>query len=775
VSQTSVFRNAGVVGWRPSRATDVPGRASATRILPQVPARNARWIEHLVVLTAYLLSTLLMTYPVALSFMRAIPMDQQINGWYPGDGDPWHYLWGFWYFKRAFSTFPLHPFWTDLVFYPIGFEIPFLTGVGAILFPAALLATLLGVTVTYNIMWILSFVLAGYSMYLLVRHLVGDRLVAFFCGEVFAFSTYRMIHALEHLPILLASFLVPLFALALFKVVEEPTTKRWVLCAVIWAVSAGISWYCTISLFIYLAVFGIFSLRRHWPRTPVRCHLWPPAMGLLALVLVAAPFVLPLMASQARDSIVNRPLGESSVYAADLLAFFVPSPRHPVWGRFVEPIYQHLTGNPYEQTVYLGYILLALSVVGALRSSTETTRMFVVMVGIFFVLALGPFLHVYGRYKLSLEGEMVSVPLPGLLLHYIPFLKGMRAPSRFTELLVFSLTVLAGYGLSAIRRRLDAPRSKGAVVGLLLLGVAVESAAAPFPALGTKAPAVYSEMASVDGSFTVMELPLDWRIIKYHYYQTIHGKRLLVGHPVRTRDKYVSYPAGLPLVPFLKEPKLLLQQPVPPDASQDAERLAAFFDIRYVVIHRPYLDPAVFERLDRFVADHFRHVSRTDEGEVVAYALRRPRESSSLWPDDYRIDFGSPTREFALLTGWAGDERWGDLTVQWSDAAESSMHLYLNKPVDRDLELRLHPFTYEGLPPQTVAVYVNGRLGGRLTLERTWAQYQLKLPVTLFRTGLNAVTFKYGYAVSPARLIPGSADTRMLAVAFDYVTLRQAR
>ena len=126
-----------------------------------------------------------MTYPVARFLTRAIPMDHQIKDWYPGDGDPWHYLWAFWYFKRAFATFPPQLFWSDLVFYPIGFEIPFVTGVGAILAPAALIAPLVGLTLTYNLLWVLSFVLAGYAMYRLARYLAGDRFVAFFCGHVF--------------------------------------------------------------------------------------------------------------------------------------------------------------------------------------------------------------------------------------------------------------------------------------------------------------------------------------------------------------------------------------------------------------------------------------------------------------------------------------------------------------------------------------------------------------------------------------------------------------
>jgi hypothetical protein len=135
---------------------------------------------------------------------------------------------------------------------------------------------------------------------------------------------------------------------------------------------------------------------------------------MLVLVATAAPFVLPLMISPARDSIVILPLTESTLYSADLLAFFTPGPRNPVFGRFVGSIF---TENPYEQTVYLGYILLALSLFGAFRSAGDKARYFQVVAVSYFVLALGPFLHVNGRYQFPIEGEVVSIPLPYLLLH----------------------------------------------------------------------------------------------------------------------------------------------------------------------------------------------------------------------------------------------------------------------------------------------------------------------------------------------------------------------
>jgi hypothetical protein len=157
---------------------------------------------------------------------------------------------------------------------------------------------LVGLILTYNLLWLLSFVLAGYGMYLLGRYLFQDRLIAAFCGYVFMFSSYRMMHALEHLPLVMPSFLIPLFALCLFKAVDEPTTKHWVFCALVLAVSAGISWYCTVSLMIYLAIFALCFARHHWSRIRTQGHLGSLVVAML--VLIATPPPLCCRCSSAR-------------------------------------------------------------------------------------------------------------------------------------------------------------------------------------------------------------------------------------------------------------------------------------------------------------------------------------------------------------------------------------------------------------------------------------------------------------------------------------------
>ena len=159
----------------------------------------------------------------------------------------------------------------------------------------------------------------------------------------------------------------------------------------------------------------------------------------------------------------------------------------------------------------------------------------------------------------------------------------------------------------------------------------------------------------------------------------------------------------------------------------------------------------------------------------MVYALKRPDAASVRWPHDYVIDFGAPDRTFALLTGWSVDERWGETTLQWSSDRESSLYVYLNEPADRVLEKCDYSRWFTRAPrSQIVAVYVNGALHKQLILERGWTRYELKLPANRFRTELNGIILRYSNGVAPARVIPGNADGRTLAVAFDYLVLRSA-
>jgi hypothetical protein len=130
------------------------------------------------------LLTLLMTYPLSLHLTDALQdtSDSLLNLWITN----WQ--------AHQLLTSPLQLFDTN-IFYPY----PNTLAYSEILFPNVLLSVpIFALTdnplLTYNLMFLLSFILSAFGLYLLAYRLSGNRYAAFLAGLVFAFSPYRAGH-----------------------------------------------------------------------------------------------------------------------------------------------------------------------------------------------------------------------------------------------------------------------------------------------------------------------------------------------------------------------------------------------------------------------------------------------------------------------------------------------------------------------------------------------------------------------------------------------------
>ncbi len=96
---------------------------------------------------------------------------------------------------------------------------------------------------------------------------------------------------------------------------------------------------------------------------------------------------------------------------------------------------------------------LALALVGAVAYRRKVAIW--IWTSVFFGLfTLGPLLQINGRYLFDMDGLATTVPLPFLLLHFLPVIKANRAPNRNSVMLMLGLAVLAGYGAYWLLNRL---------------------------------------------------------------------------------------------------------------------------------------------------------------------------------------------------------------------------------------------------------------------------------------------------------------------------------
>jgi hypothetical protein len=216
--------------------------------------------------------------------------------------------------------------------------------------------------------------------------------------------------------------------------------------------------------------------------------------------------------------------------------------------------------------------------------------------------------------------------------------------------------------------------------------------------------------------------------------------------------------------------------------------MAAFYGIRYVVVHAPWVgspahayvqDMLPLEEIGRGVEEVSTAVWRFDLGmprverrhedrSWIAYRVTLSAEDTTMasW------DAGTPQARLGLGPGWSWDERIGDTTFVWATERQAIIFVRLSQSHDASIALRVAPLTYPGAPVQFMAILVNGQPVGRLALRDGWQEVSFGTPASVWRAGMNTVTLEFSRLASPARVL-GSTDPRTLAVMLDWLRVEQ--
>ena len=183
--------------------------------------------SNLYALLGYIILTLILTYPVIF----------RISSHIPGCFDVYYHPWSMWVFKKHLIDLGVSSirFYTDYIFYPsgVGFGISCGSFNSMISIP---LQIVFGLPITYNLIWLFSFILSGYGTYLLVKYLTGDGTASFIAGIIFTFCPHHFAHGLSHLG-MVSSWAIPLYALYLFKITREKSRKNAILAAIFLALA----------------------------------------------------------------------------------------------------------------------------------------------------------------------------------------------------------------------------------------------------------------------------------------------------------------------------------------------------------------------------------------------------------------------------------------------------------------------------------------------------------------------------------------------------------
>jgi hypothetical protein len=571
---------------------------------------------------------------------------------------------------------------------------------------------------------------------------------------------------------------IPFYAFFLVKTIREPRMRNAILAGLCWALALYSEMIFGVFLGMLTLIVLLFVLGRR-ARKKVAGGL-PRLLGrLVMLTLVAMVLYLPVLVPVLGEMFGGYELagwGDAEKLSVDLIGLVTPTALHPLGGDWAETLQQTREGTSRFRdvnTLFLGWAGLVLALVGAVRYWRRLAAWITSFI-VFALFSLGPLLQINGRSIFDLDGLVVNVPMPFILLHYVPLVKANRVPNRFSVVLMLSLAVLAGFGAYWLLKKAAGSRYRlagwVAVACTLLLAALLlfEHWSVPLPLTDARIPVAYQQIAADADDFAILQLPMGWRNsfgvqgaenTQTQYYQTYHQKRLLSGNISRNPPFKFDYFRRVPILESLitiQDYGEVDQERRAADQATAAE-FVGFYDIRYVVVapgvpgRPPYIDTRD-EAVD-YVQDVLPLEKVYDEGGWLLFSV----EQSPI-PTEFAVDFGlaEPRTLMAQGEGWGEPEPVAGASANWAVAQDARVFLPAVGDTGYRLTLTAMPFEYPDAETQGVTPSVNGHHLKWTAMQPGWNIYSWEVPAGLLRQGLNDVHFEFDRLDAPADVLPWS-------------------
>jgi len=407
---------------------------------------GARWNQarFLHPLLAYCGAAVVTTWPLALHARTLL-------GASSGPGDPYLNLWILGWDMQTLLSRPGALFngaiFNANIFYPATATLAYSDH---LLLQSVLLSPLYAIThdvvLCYNVLLMASLVASALAMHVFVRSTLNTEAGAYLAGCAWGFGSFHFGH-LIHLQ-LQSLYFLPLTFLFLHRVIAGRRVRDVVLLGVTAGLQAISSVYFGLIGSIALAVGGLALAAGvgRWRSLAVLRRLAYAAA-------IAAVLVLPIAAlydTVAQREGFGRNLFEAARGAAYSASYLQAPPGNVLYGRTgllrANESGRRESDPPRtgpERELFPGFVLIGLAICGAWfgwRSDARAAVLAMLAVG-----ALG--------YVLSLGPDGVR-PLYSALHRFVFGFSAIRAPARFSVLLMFALSVLAAVAI----RELSSPR-----------------------------------------------------------------------------------------------------------------------------------------------------------------------------------------------------------------------------------------------------------------------------------------------------------------------------
>jgi hypothetical protein len=538
-----------------------------------------KYNSSLVVFLAYIALTLFFTYPLILG----------INSFLPGMGDNWQTCWLFWWFKYSFLELGKNPYFTDYLFHPIGMSLGSFDTMPINSFLSVPLQILFGLIVTYNILFLLTFIISAFGVYLLANYLTKNKLASFISGVIFAFSPQRMGFSMGYLNLLSVHWM-PFYILFLIKFIKHRTNKYAIASAIFLVLTCLSSWYFMVLSLVFTFLLLIW-MHEETLKFLKKRNIKPLAIFFSIAFIGIFPFLYPLLMAEKAG------LLEAYTHQADLAAYFIPFKFHTFFGKYVKFIQLGAPPSPpSDMTLYLGFTVLFLIAFCIVKCKNHFVNFWKVSALFFFLWSLGS--------NIIFLGNSTPIPLPLFFMKYVPLVNLFSRLPVVSVMFFLSSSILSSYAIAKMLQILKKyPKCITVLFALLLFFLIVfEYVSIPMHITYVKIPDFYRKISEEKEDYAILELPVgecpgkgcpspiysNFTYSFYMYYQTLHNKKILGGYLARNIPKeVVTFTENTSVIMNLKHPS----KPLPEKIIQNisiAKSILNGFNIKYVILHKQF-------------------------------------------------------------------------------------------------------------------------------------------------------------------------------------------
>lgn len=547
-------------------------------------------------LLAYCLLTLVLTWPVMTG------LTSHLAGF---GGDPWQTMWRF--EDQAAKIWSAN-FWSEF----FGGGEPRLINYSPL--PWMPLQLFLGQPLTYNVVWLLSFILSGYGMFLLVSYLTKNQLAAFLAGLVYMFAPYHVAHALGHFGAMQLQWL-PLAILAWLHFLRRPCLLTSFSLSLVIIVQSLSEHHYALWLGLFFVLYSLYFREQIRERFSLTTMKYAAVIFFLIFFFVVLPYWPTMRLAAQNNSSLELGIDQTIRFSADPLSYVIPASFHSLWGPLATTLFRkNIPGNVAESTQYLGLFTLLMVIFYRHFIPRRQFLFWATVATIFFVISLGPRLHILGYTP--------RIPLPYSLVDSWPLFSSIRAIGRAGVMVNVAMVILFGWVVATqIKRRW--------IGGLLACLLVLDFLFMPFPRQSSVVSPAYAAVTQLPGR-RIVELPAATNYTassRALYASLIHGKEVIGSIALeRAQDGALareirSLPALRQLV-YLATGQLRLDRPdffdqQLPETLSDTLR---WLDVGAIIIHPDSLSVLQWSAVRSFLENDL-HLVPVVFNDVTMYAV----------------------------------------------------------------------------------------------------------------------------------------------------------